>query len=188
VIKSRREKKHEKRNNSPKKESKTMLANIFVKSGKKFDSIQLPALVAEYLYNATVNTKATDRERELGADVLSSIWESAIVAKYAKGDSSLIDRVEISGFEVTRNVSGESVSFEASATISNLNMTAMLAGIAKRTAAKQALEAEHANVKALIKSAVSVTVKGYNAGKRGRTAKQAVTREQATAALLDALK
>ena len=144
-----------------------MKAQIVIKDGKSFKSVTLPSPVDSFAYQAFCE------KNDLAATVLSELWDD-ISKKY--GD---IDRVEITDYNVTRNVQGETVEYPATATISNLNMVAMLAGIAKWTEAKRQVNVENANVKFLLKQAVNVEVHGYEAGKRGRHAKQGMNQNQA---------
>lgn len=140
---------------------------VILKDKNKSESVTLPAPVDGFAYQAFIE------KNDLAATVLSELWDD-IAKKYGS-----IDRVEISDFEVTRQIAGEPVAFPATATISNLNMVAMLAKIAERTEAKRKLDLTFADLKALLKQAVNVEVHGYEAGKRGRHAKQGMTQASA---------
>jgi hypothetical protein len=158
-----------------------MKATIAVKqTGKKgLNLVVLPQAIADMFFH-TFCDKSDDKLTIASSEALSNVWPK-LVEKF--GD---VDHITVDDYELTRNVKGESMNFPATATIDNLNMVAIMTGTAKLIEAKRTVAREHAATRELIKQAVKVEVHGYEAGKRGRQAKN-VSSENLEAQALAAL-
>lgn len=137
-----------------------MNVTIFYKQNendKSFKSAKLPAPVDAFAFQAFVE------KSETAALVMSELWTKSVEPTFKH-----IDRLEVTDYDVTRQVNGEAVSFAGKSVIRNLNIEATLKGLADYKAKKAALEAQFASLKAMLKQAVESEVIGYESGKRGR--------------------
>jgi hypothetical protein len=147
--------------------------------GKKGLEVKtLPAKLANAFYNAFVGKNVKDgkvtplkEERKADSDILARNWDK-IVKDYPTLDSIIID-----DYLTVRSVSkvltnGEKVAklteFPAKMEVKNLNLVAILTGIASDLESDDKLSS---GTKTLYKASVTEEAQGYEKGKRGRTKK-----------------
>lgn len=102
-----------------------------------------------------------NNDKDKAANVLAKIWPA--VAKDA-GEFELI-RIET---EVTKYIKGDPVTFPATIEVLNLNLQAVLAGVVEVNQVMEDARRKVEAQKALYKQSRSITIHGYEAGKRGR--------------------